>query len=83
VERRAALSDGLFAVAMVALVLDLTMPPDVGPNPTGPAWHGDLVPTIPAQLNHVVEPRVVWHGSDGGTARRSNRRIVPTFREFA
>lgn len=64
IERLAALSDGIFAVAMTLLVLDLRLPAAELVRSEGQLWHAlaGMTPQIVSYLMSFITLGIFWHG---------------------
>jgi uncharacterized membrane protein len=78
-ERLAALSDGIFAVAMTLLVLDLHVPASEVIHSQGELWH-TLAGAAPQLISYVMSFMtlgIFWHGQQAqlNSFARSNRHL--------
>lgn len=80
VERLAALSDGVFAIAMTLLVLDLRTPVAAGIHSEAGLWQGllSLAPQTAAYLLSFLTLGIFWNGQAAqlGHFRRSDRHLT-------
>ncbi len=79
-DRLAALSDGIFAVAMTLLALDLRVPPATTIHSESDLWHalGTLVPRLIPYLMSFMTLGIFWVGQQTQLNRfaRSNRNLA-------
>src|ERR1700753_987602 len=80
VERLAALSDGIFAVAMTLLVLDLHVPPHESIHSQAALWHtlAGAVPQLLSYLMSFLTLGIFWNGQQAqlSSLSRSDRNLT-------
>jgi uncharacterized membrane protein len=78
-ERLAALSDGIFAVAMTLLVLDLHVPASELIHSQGQLWHSlsEAIPQVISYLLSFMTLGIFWNGQQAqlNSFTRSNRHL--------
>ena len=78
-ERLAALSDGIFAVAMTLLVLDLHVPASELIHSQGELWHtlGEAVPQLVSYIVSFITLGIFWNGQQAqlNSFERSDRHL--------
>jgi uncharacterized membrane protein len=78
-ERLAALSDGIFAVAMTLLVLDLHVPASAAIHSQGELWHtlSEAVPQLISYLLSFITLGIFWNGQQAqlNAFKQSNRHL--------